>query len=79
MHPKDAEGIANSADPDQTAPLGAVLIRLQSDLGLHCSPRPDFRKLKIITASWFYQLCCGALNHRFLLTDDLQILQTLMK
>ena len=24
MHPKDAEGIANSADPDQTAPLGAV-------------------------------------------------------
>ena len=24
MHPKDAEGIANSADHDQTAPLGAV-------------------------------------------------------
>ena len=24
MHPKDAERIANSADPDQTAPLGAV-------------------------------------------------------
>ena len=24
MHPKDAEGIANSEDPDQTAPLGAV-------------------------------------------------------
>ena len=24
MHPKDAEGIANSADPDQTAPRGAV-------------------------------------------------------
>ena len=22
MHPKDAEGIANSVDPDQTAPLG---------------------------------------------------------
>ena len=21
MHPKDAEGIANSVDPDQTAPL----------------------------------------------------------
>ena len=33
MHPKDAEGIANSVDPDQTAPLGA-------DLGLHCLPRP---------------------------------------
>ena len=25
MHPKDADSIANSADPDQTAPLGAVL------------------------------------------------------
>ena len=24
MHPKDAKGIANSVDPDQTAPLGAV-------------------------------------------------------
>ena len=23
MHPKDAEGIANSVDPDQTAPLTA--------------------------------------------------------
>ena len=25
MHPKDADSIANSEDPDQTAPLGAVL------------------------------------------------------
>ena len=24
MHPKDAAGIVNSVDPDQTAPLGAV-------------------------------------------------------
>ena len=24
MHPKDAEGIAKSVDPDQTAPRGAV-------------------------------------------------------
>ena len=24
MHPKDAVGMANSVDPDQTAPLGAV-------------------------------------------------------
>ena len=30
MHPKDAEGIANSVDPDQE----------QSDLGLHYLPRP---------------------------------------
>ena len=31
---KDANGIANSEDTDQTAPLGAV------NLGLHCLPRP---------------------------------------
>ena len=31
---KDANGIANSEDPDQTAP------KEQSDLGLHCLPRP---------------------------------------
>ena len=24
MHPKGADGMANSVDPDQTAPLGAV-------------------------------------------------------
>ena len=27
MSPKDADGMANSADPDQTAPLGAVWSR----------------------------------------------------
>ena len=32
MHPKDAEGIANSIDPDQ--------LEEQSDQGLHCLPRP---------------------------------------
>ena len=35
MHPKDADGIANSVNPDQTAPPS-----LESDLGLHCLPRP---------------------------------------
>ena len=30
---KDANGVANSEDPDQTAPLEE-----QSDLGLHCLP-----------------------------------------
>ena len=24
MHPNDADGMANSEDPDQTAPIGAV-------------------------------------------------------
>ena len=36
MRPKDAEGIAISVDPDQTAPL----LYEQSDLGLHYLPRP---------------------------------------
>ena len=34
MHPKDAYGMANSVDPDQT------LLQKQSDLGLHCLLRP---------------------------------------
>ena len=32
MSPNDADGMANSVDPDQTAPQ-------QSDLGLHFLPR----------------------------------------
>ena len=39
MRPKDAEGIANSVDPDQK----------QSDLGLYCLPRPMCLRLRIIT------------------------------
>ena len=38
---KEANGIANSKDPNQTAPLGA---EEQSDLGLHCLSRPFCRK-----------------------------------
>ena len=41
MRPKDADGIANNVDPDQTAP------KEQSDLGLHCllsSIFPNTRK-----------------------------------
>ena len=34
MHPKDADGMANSVDPDQTASSEAVC------LGLHCLLRP---------------------------------------
>ena len=37
ISPKDADRMANSADPDQTAPE-------QSDLGLHCLPRPVYPK-----------------------------------
>ena len=35
MRPKDADGMVNSLDPDQTAPS-----QEQSDVGLHCLPRP---------------------------------------
>ena len=38
MSPNDADGMANSIDPDQTAPR--LLLLEQSDLGLHCLPRP---------------------------------------
>ena len=41
MHLNDADGMANSVEPDQTAPLGAV----QSDLGLHCLLRPVCPKI----------------------------------
>ena len=34
MHPEDIDGMANSVDPDQTAP------EEQSDQGLHCLLRP---------------------------------------
>ena len=37
FHQKDANRIANSEDPDQTAPR---ILEEQSDLGLHCLPRP---------------------------------------
>ena len=34
MHLKDAQGMANSVDPDQTAPWEKL------DLGIHCLLRP---------------------------------------
>ena len=44
MHSKAADGMANSADPDQTAP------KEQSDLDLHCLIRPACpRKGRIFT------------------------------
>ena len=36
MSPNDADGMANSVDPDQTASLG---VEEQFDLGLHCLPK----------------------------------------
>ena len=40
MSPNDADRMANSADPDQTAPGKSVDPEEQSDRGLHCLPRP---------------------------------------
>ena len=38
LHPKDAYGMANSEDPDQTAPSfwSSLIIQERSDLGLQC-------------------------------------------
>ena len=44
MHPKDADGMANWVDPDQTAHAGAVWSGADQTtplvLGLHCLLRP---------------------------------------
>ena len=45
VHPKDADGMANSVDPDQTAPE-------QSDPGLHCLPGLSIQELRIIRYIW---------------------------
>ena len=47
MGPNDADGMANSADPDQTASGSAQ--EEQSDQGLHHLPRHICRKLRIVT------------------------------
>ena len=45
--PNDADGMANSVVPDQTAPLGAVWSgSAQSHLGPHCLPRHICQKTK---------------------------------
>ena len=40
MCPNNADGVANSVDPDQT------LLQEQTDLGTHCLPRPVCPKTK---------------------------------
>ena len=51
MSPNDADGMANSVDPDQTAPLGAS----RSSLILVCTVCPSLsvRKLRNITGYKF--------------------------
>ena len=47
MHPKDAAGIANSVDPDQTVPLGAVWSRSALFAQAYLS--------KNLGSLWYYQ------------------------
>ena len=54
----DADGMANSADPDQIAPREE-----QSDLGLHCLPRPVC-PFRIITVNDRIKGCQYQLTHQ---------------
>ena len=60
MSPNDAEGMANSVDPDQTAP------EEQSDLGLHCLPRHICPKTLRYMA--WGRACCLYLDCSYLYT-----------
>ena len=53
MCPKSADGMANSVDPDQTAP------RSESDLGLHCQLRSMSEKLGSL---WYPNSYCYPLQ-----------------
>ena len=61
MHPKDGDRMANTADPDQTAPLGGLFLWEQSDLGLHCLLRSICAKTRISTVP----LCM--LSHKYVI------------
>ena len=50
MHPKNAEGIANSVDPDLTAPLGAVCSG--STLFAQTCLSENFGTLRVHVYSW---------------------------
>ena len=68
MHPKDAARIANTVDPDQTAPLGLHCLprpgsalfaqtwvcTVCPDLGLHCLPRPGSA---LFAQTWVCTVC----------------------
>ena len=68
MHTKDAAGIANSVDPDQTTPpLGAVCSSTRSSRIWVCTVCPDLsiRKLRIITETLFIWFSLGQLCLQF--------------
>ena len=54
MHPKDATGIANSVDPDQTAPLGAVWSGSALFSQTYLSENIGSLRYPKIWTKWFY-------------------------
>ena len=52
MHPKNADEMANSVDPDQTAPDDQTAPQEQSDLGLHCLLRPICSNIENLYGIW---------------------------
>ena len=93
MHPKDAEGIANSVDPDQTAPLGASwsgsALFAQTYLSENLGPfrysmvKPHYTNLRIITSIFTSVQFCLFLFTEALLTnassDPPQLCQVMQK
>ena len=63
MHPKDAEGIANSVDPDQTAPLGAVWSG--SALFAQACLSENLETLRYSPGSSFFSFCLRELQWKF--------------
>ena len=66
VSPNNADGMANSVDPDQTAPLwvcavcpGISVRKLWIMVDWVCNICPDLyvRKLRIITVDWVYNIC----------------------
>ena len=57
MHPKDVEGMANSVDPEQTAPKRFLYDDCSSGLGLHCLQSLSVQTLRIIRLSFADSRC----------------------
>ena len=49
MRPNGADRMANRVDPDQTAPS-------ESDLDLHCLPKPDCPKTQNHYSNWLLNI-----------------------
>ena len=63
MHPNGEDRMANSVDPDQT-------VEEQSDLGLHCLPRPIRPKTYDHYGIHFHEIYLGTWGKRFTANSD---------